>query len=255
MEARRETKSYEGYPWHEKNKEALKEYARKYREGNPEYKKRNADKAKKDRLENPEYFKAREFAREMKKYNTTVEWYRDRLIEQSGLCAICSHLSHHHGTLQRLQVDHDHTCCDLKTKSCGECLRGLLCADCNVLLSYLERFLKEASVVAERHTWTRRALNYIEDYKKTWTVTFPTDGVGVLDGICGTYLNSKDRVDVSEPRRFLVGQMVHIYDNKLQTQKCSSVIARISDSTLVFTEPLNGDIRCGDLIVMTQETQ
>lgn len=166
MEARRETKSYEGYPWHEKNKEALKEYARKYREGNPEYKKRNADKAKKDRLENPEYFKAREFSREMKKYNTTVEWYRDRLIEQSGLCAICSHLSHHHGTLQRLQVDHNHLCCDLHTKSCGKCLRGLLCADCNILLSYFEKFQENAIILPKSNTWEYKAAYYIDSYKQ-----------------------------------------------------------------------------------------
>jgi len=164
IKARRKTEPYEGYEWHKDNKEELKEYARQYRADHPEYLKRNADKAKADRLENPEYFKAREFAREMKKYGTTVEWYRDRLIEQNGLCVLCEHLSHHHGTIQRLQVDHDHKCCDLHTKSCGKCLRSLLCANCNILISYWERFAEQGTVVPLAGTWLYRAVKYLEAY-------------------------------------------------------------------------------------------
>ena len=136
----------------------------------------NAWWEKKNRDANPEYYRARELKREMKKYGTTVEWYRDRLIEQLGLCAICGHLSHHHGTIQRLQVDHDHACCDMHTKSCGKCLRGLLCADCNLRLAPLELLLTEFplerrdqaeiylrnSVVKD--SWTYRALKYLKRY-------------------------------------------------------------------------------------------
>jgi len=162
---KRETKPYENHPWHAAHAAELKDYARNYRATHPEYLKRNADKAKADRLADPVYFKAREFAREMKKYGTTVEWYRDRLIEQCGVCALCKHLSHHHGTIQRLQVDHNHNCCDLRTKSCGKCLRGLLCADCNILLSYLEKFLKEATTLVPRwDTWLEDALLYLTKY-------------------------------------------------------------------------------------------
>ena len=165
---KRETKPYEKHPWHAAHAKELREYARQYRADHPEYLKRNADKAKAERLADPLYFKAREFMREMKKYGTTVEWYRARLIEQSGICAICNHLSHHHGTLQRLQVDHNHECCDLRTKSCGKCLRGLLCADCNINLSYLEKFLKDAWVfpmLGKGNSWTGRALKYLDSYK------------------------------------------------------------------------------------------
>jgi len=133
--------------------------------------------AKADRDSHMEISRAREFAREMKKYSTTIEWYRDRLIEQNGLCVICGHLSHHHGTLQRLQVDHNHLCCDLHTKSCGKCLRGLLCADCNVLLSYLEKFMLDFPQderlanhevylrnSVKKDSWTYRALQYLKKY-------------------------------------------------------------------------------------------
>jgi hypothetical protein len=169
VQKRRSTKPYEGYPWHEQHKEELKEKARKYRAENPEYLKRNAEKARRDRLENPEFYRAREFAREMKKYGVTVEWYRDKLIAQNGLCAICQHLSHHHGTIQRLQVDHNHQCCDVKTKSCGECVRGLLCADCNINLSYLEKILKDIYGLYEARwdSWTSKALKYLTQYELT----------------------------------------------------------------------------------------
>ena len=154
-------------PWYEAHAEEQREYARQYRADHPEYLKRNADKAKAARLADPLYFKAREFAREMKKYGTTVEWYRDKLIEQSGICALCKHLSHHHGTIQRLQVDHNHDCCDLHTKSCGECLRGLLCADCNIRLAPVEDLLKQGTIVPLAGTWLSKALAYLDSYKKS----------------------------------------------------------------------------------------
>ena len=55
-----------------------------------------------DRSSNIDIYKAREFVREMKKYGTTIKWYRDKLLEQLGVCALCEHFSHHHGTIQRL---------------------------------------------------------------------------------------------------------------------------------------------------------
>jgi hypothetical protein len=137
--------------WHKEHKEQYDTY--------------RAAWVKQDRLDYPEVYRAVEFAREMKKYGTTVEWYRDRLIEQSGVCALCKHLSHHHGTLQRLQVDHNHDCCDLHTKSCGKCLRGLLCADCNMLLGYLEKVLKQTTMVVPKwDTWLENALLYLTRY-------------------------------------------------------------------------------------------
>lgn len=136
--------------WEEEHKDERNEYRAKW--------------ARDHRFKNYADAREYEFAREMKKYGTTIEWYKDRLIAQNGLCALCEHLSHHHGTIQRLQVDHSHECCDVKTKSCGKCLRGLLCADCNILLSYLEKFLKEGSIVALPGTWLSKALKYLTQY-------------------------------------------------------------------------------------------
>lgn len=63
------------------------------------------------------------------RYGLTVEDF-DRMAEaQAGLCGIC-------GQSARLAVDHDHSCCP--NQSCGECVRGLLCAPCNIRLGHSE---------------------------------------------------------------------------------------------------------------------
>jgi hypothetical protein len=75
-----------------------------------------------------------------KLYRVPKGWYAATLATQGGVCAIC-------GTPppegRRLYVDHDHTCCPTLQKStdrtCGNCVRGLLCSPCNVSLGHLER--------------------------------------------------------------------------------------------------------------------
>lgn len=149
-EARRKQKAAT-QKWQEENKEHWNEY-------------RN-DWMKSARDSNMESSRAQELHREMKKYGTTVEGYRDNLIKQLGLCALCFHLNRTQGTIQRLTVDHDHKCCDLKTKSCGKCLRGLLCSKCNLRLAYLEAVLKESTIVPKEGTWTARAITYLKHYE------------------------------------------------------------------------------------------
>lgn len=52
---------------------------------------------------------------------------------QNGACAICSVAVPDSSSLH---VDHDHGCCPGR-RSCGRCVRGLLCASCNIALGHL----------------------------------------------------------------------------------------------------------------------
>lgn len=61
-------------------------------------------------------------------YNMTPEVYTLMLIRQGGGCAICHRTPEEEG--RRLAVDHDHDCCPGRT-SCGGCVRGILCGECN----------------------------------------------------------------------------------------------------------------------------
>jgi hypothetical protein len=68
-------------------------------------------------------------------YKLTVERYNEILRAQGGVCASCHQPEtvRHLGRLKRLAVDHDHACCPGKD-SCGTCIRGLLCANCNQMV-------------------------------------------------------------------------------------------------------------------------
>lgn len=68
-------------------------------------------------------------------YNLPEGLYDAILAEQGGRCAWCRLAT---GARRKLAVDHDHSCCHGPT-SCGKCVRGLLCADCNQFLGYRMR--------------------------------------------------------------------------------------------------------------------
>jgi hypothetical protein len=71
-----------------------------------------------------------------KTYGLPPGLYDRILAAQGGRCAWCQIAT---GTGRRkLAVDHDHSCCPGPT-SCGKCVRGLLCADCNQFLGYRMR--------------------------------------------------------------------------------------------------------------------
>lgn len=104
--------------WMATNKEHLKQWHLGWRRDNPE---RLAEQREKARF---------------KKFNITAEWYAGKLKEQEGRCAICK-TEKPGGMGNTFHIDHDHKCCN-KASSCGNCLRGLLCASCNVRLGIIE---------------------------------------------------------------------------------------------------------------------
>lgn len=66
----------------------------------------------------------------LKNYGLTRDDYVNMEKSQNGVCKICGEPEKHR---KRLSVDHDHACCS-GSKSCGKCIRGLLCSNCNRVL-------------------------------------------------------------------------------------------------------------------------
>jgi len=81
----------------------------------------------------------------LKSYGITLERFDAMLIAQSGRCGVCSE------PMLNPHIDHDHACCPGR-KSCGKCVRGLLCKNCNHCLGL---FHDNIAVL-------RNAVNYLE---------------------------------------------------------------------------------------------
>lgn len=65
------------------------------------------------------------------RYGMTPEKFAELLAVQGGRCAICGTGDPKGGNrTSAWTIDHDHACCP-GTKSCGKCIRGLLCGPCN----------------------------------------------------------------------------------------------------------------------------
>lgn len=88
----------------------------------------------------------------LKKYNVTPEWFDATLAKQGGRCAVCG-TTDAGGKHGQFHIDHDHSCCP-KGKSCGKCVRGLLCHRCNVGLGNFKDDLArlEAAITYLRET-------------------------------------------------------------------------------------------------------
>jgi Recombination endonuclease VII len=70
------------------------------------------------------------------RYGLTQQDFDRLLAEQGHACAMC-HTAFTDG--QPTFIDHDHACCPDEKRSCGRCVRGLLCLSCNTALGHIER--------------------------------------------------------------------------------------------------------------------
>lgn len=89
-------------------------------------------------------------------HKKSLDWYEETLESQGGGCAICGRLPRDG---ENFHVDHDHRCCPTTpkdTRTCGECVRGILCPGCNTGIGKL----KDDVRILEN------AIRYLEEHKK-----------------------------------------------------------------------------------------
>ncbi len=89
-----------------------------------------------------------------RKYNVPLGWYDVMLTKQNGNCAICDR-SVTECPKGVLHVDHDHSCCS-GDGSCGQCVRGLICGNCNVTLGH----------VKDNAALLRKLITYLESQER-----------------------------------------------------------------------------------------
>ncbi len=97
------------------------------------------DKAAANYARQAESFRYQQFVQRLRRvYRISDEQYFALLAEQGGRCALCREVEvkihHNSGAVMRLAIDHDHDCCPSNRRTCGRCIRGLLCYECNLLI-------------------------------------------------------------------------------------------------------------------------
>lgn len=78
-------------------------------------------------------------------YGITRKQYDVMLAAQEGSCAICPYVP---APDEMLAVDHNHKCCPGR-RSCGKCLRSLLCDKCNRGLGFFDDSIERLMAAAK----------------------------------------------------------------------------------------------------------
>ena len=134
QERKKEIKEYQNLV---DSKERQKEYMKRY-SSSPNRKARKADLNRWSTLK--------------RKYGLSKSNWMLLLKSQNGRCAICETGNPTRGVWT---VDHDHNCCK-GSHTCGNCVRAILCNDCNTGIGFLK---DDSSILL-------KAVNYLESYKQ-----------------------------------------------------------------------------------------
>lgn len=93
----------------------------------------------------------------LKRYTISVSWLKEQWLHG---CDICGR------TDQPLHVDHDHSCCDrddAPCRSCGYCVRGVLCSSCNWGLG---KFRDDETILSRAISYLSRTRASVSDKLK-----------------------------------------------------------------------------------------
>lgn len=96
-----------------------------------------------------------DLARTLRNHHISLDRFNTLWESQQGSCPVCKRplLLMVGRTGDGTHIDHDHHCCP-GTHSCGNCIRGLLHAQCNIAIGGLE----------DNPTRCRNAAEYLEAY-------------------------------------------------------------------------------------------
>lgn len=126
-----------GYMGHCKVCERARKAAndKKHQEANPDaWNARRRGYVRKYKSNHPERVAELDWSYKIKtRFNISSEKYYEMLESQNGVCAGCLNKPGN----KKLAIDHDRSCCS-GDKSCGECVRGLLCSNCNTAIGLLK---------------------------------------------------------------------------------------------------------------------
>lgn len=95
----------------------------------------------------PEAIRRRSRALRLRRYDLTGEQFNRLLESQGNSCGMCHEPFKMAG---RICIDHDHACCPDGKRSCGKCVRGLLCLRCNTTLGHIENLGELARIYLKK---------------------------------------------------------------------------------------------------------
>lgn len=87
------------------------------------------------------------------RFGMSIAKRQEMIDNQRGMCKICQTTD---PGSRGWQIDHDHSCCPGRQKTCGKCIRGLICISCN---KGLGDFKDNPDIL-------RKAIQYLESYAR-----------------------------------------------------------------------------------------